>query len=173
MKKKPRGEDDEGSEEGGDGSGSGGGSGFIPSYYDLFGANMDEAAITALAEQALFENRISIKSKGIKVTALDKLQEARNKLQNEINTNPDQDGGAGLGLEDHPELAEMGGAVDPNTIVLPKSEQEALATNDMDLKLRLLAEYKKKMDMKMGNKPAPEPPAPRMRPTNTPRPRPF
>jgi hypothetical protein len=153
----------------------GGGSGFVPSYYDLLGTNVDEAEITALAAKALFENRISVKSKGIAVRALDKPQEARNKLQNEVNTNPEQEGGGGLGLEDHPELAEMGGAVDPNNIVLPQSEQEALATNDMDLKLRLLAEYKKKMEMKMGMKPAPEPaPAPRFRPSAPPpRPRPF
>lgn len=155
------------------GDSSGGGSGFVPSYYDLLGADVDEIELAGLSAKALQENRIKVKAKGISVTALDKPQEARNNLNAEINANPGDGAGGGLGLEQHPELAETGGDVDPNTIVLPKSEQEALASNDMDLKLQLLAEYKKKMDMKMGIRPAPEPtPAPRMRPSAPPRPRP-
>jgi hypothetical protein len=177
MKKKSTNDDlkDKDDEEGGDGGESGGGSGFVPSYYDLLGDDVDEIELAGLSAAALRENRIKVKAQGISVSALDKPQEARNDLNAEINANPGQDGG-GLGLEQHPELAEMGGDVDPNTIVLPKSEQEALASNDMELKLQLLAEYKKKMDMKMGNRPAPEPPAPapRMRPSAPPpRPRPF
>jgi len=158
-----------------EGTEGGGGSGFVPSYYDLLGADPDEVELAGLSAKALRENRIKVKSQGISVSALDKPQEARNNLNAEINSNPGQDGGGGLGLEQHPELAEMGGDVDPNTVVLPKSEQEALASNDMELKLQLLAEYKKKMDMKMGIRPAPEPtPAPRMRPSAPPpRPRPF
>lgn len=158
-----------------DEAGGGGGSGFVPSYYDLLGTNIDEIELAELSAAALRENRIKVKAQGISVSALDKPQEARNNLGSEIHNNPGQDGGGGLGLEQHPELAEMGGDVDPNTIVLPKSEQEALASNDMELKLQLLAEYKKKMDMKMGNRPAPDPaPAPRMRPSSPPpRPRPF
>lgn len=168
KKKKPTSTDEDGK--------NGQGGSIVPSYYDIYGTNIDEAEITALAVQALLENRISIKSKGISVTALDKPQEARNKIQND-NNDPGQEAGGGLGLEDHPELAEMGGMVDPNIIVLPKSEQDALAVKDMDLKLQLLAEYKKKMDMKMGMKLTEKPsPAPTIRPTNAPshpRPRPF
>ncbi len=170
MKKKVPDDDIEAkdSDEGGEGGG-----GFIPSYYDLLGTDVDEIELAGLSAKALLENRIKVKSKGISVSALDKPQESRNNLGSEINANPGQDGGGGLGLEQHPELAEMGGDVDPNTIVLPKSEQEALASNDMDLKLQLLAEYKKKMDMKMGASPAPAPEsAPRMRPSAPPRPRP-
>jgi hypothetical protein len=176
MKKKNTSDDldDKEDDEGGQGGDSGGGSGFVPSYYDLLGTDADEIELAGLSAQALRENRIKVKSQGISVSALDKPQEARNDLGSEVNANPGQDGG-GLGLEQHPELAEMGGDVDPNTIVLPKSEQEALASNDMELKLQLLAEYKKKMDMKMGRSPSPEPPAPapRMRPSAPPRPRPF
>lgn len=173
KKKSSNGDLDNNNDEDGGKSGSGG-SGFVPSYYDLLGSDVDEIELAGLSAAALRENRIKVKSQGIPVSALDKPQEARNNLNTEVNANPGQDGG-GLGLEQHPELAEMGGDVDPNTIVLPKSEQEALASNDMDLKLQLLAEYKKKMDMKMGNRPAPEPtPAPRMRPSAPPpRPRPF
>lgn len=170
KKKKSTSKDDDDIDEGGNGGN------ITPLYYDTSVPTIDEAEITALADKALHENRISIKSKGIIVTALDKPQEDRNRLQND-NNNPglSEDGGSGLGLEDHPELAEMGGMVDPNIIVLPKSEQDALAVKDMDLKLRLLAEYKKKMDMKMGAgmKPTEKPsPAPTIRPTNTPHPRP-
>lgn len=152
----------------------------IQSYYDLLGVvdvDVDEAELAALAAKALHENRLKVKASGTPVSALDKPQEARNNFGSEINSTPGQDAGgeSGLGLEQHPELAEMGGDVDPNTIVLPKSEQEALASNDMELKLQLLAEYKKKMEMKMGNRPDLEPaPAPRIRlSAPPPRPRPF
>lgn len=175
--KEKMGADDE--ENGDDGKAGGSGSGgMIPSYFDIFASNADEAEITALAAKALQENRISLKSKGHSVSALDKRQEARSRMQNN-DIGPEQEAGgpSGTGLENHPELAESGGMIDPNIIVLPKSEQEALAVQDLDLKLELLAKYKKKMDMKMGMALKEQPrPGPTIRPTNTPsrpRPRPF
>lgn len=182
MKKKPANpkknkrtkEEIDSDEEGGESGGKAGS--LVPSYFDIFASNFDEDEIAKLAAKALQENRIAVKSKGIAVSALDKPQEARSRLQND-NVGPEQEAGSGLGLEDHPELAEMGGMVDPNVIVLPKSEQEALAVKDLDLKLELLAKYKKKMDMKMGMSLKEQPrPSPTIRPTNAPsrpRPRPY
>lgn len=183
-----------GGDEGGDsgtagGTGTAGGAGWVPSYYELLGISEDEQKMTEMAAQALFEQRISVKSQGYDVTALSKMQKLRNQLQDpSIGNGYANDGGSSLGLEEHPELAEMGGDVDPNNVVLPESELAA-ASNDpklqnklrnrlaakfgmsSDLSLQTLkAEYEKKM--KMQKRPAPEE-QPRYRPTNAPKYRPY
>lgn len=189
MKKKHRDdedhdEDDDGGDEGSTGSG---GSGLTPNYYELLGVTTDEKQLTELAAQALFEQRISIKSKGIDVTALSKMQKLRNKLQNP-NSDPAM-GGSSLSLDEHPELADLGGDVDPNTIVLPESEAAERASNDpaLELKLRqrmaakfgmskdislqsMQEEYKKKMEMRSRPRPD-EPEPPRYRPAPRPTPK--
>ena len=193
------GDNDSGSSGGGEGGSDGGvtgaaggkgGSGWVPSYYELLGITEDEQKLTELAAQALFEQRISVKSQGYDVTALSKVQQLRNQMQDPGIGN-DNDGGGSLGLEDHPELAELGGDVDPNIIVLPESELLAAgASNDPKLqnKLRqrlaakfgmgsdlsmqsMKAEYEKKMRMR-GPAPKAEP-RPRYRPTNAPKNRPY
>ncbi len=165
----------------GDGSagGAAGGS-WIPNYYELIGVSADEKELAGLAEQALFQQRVSIKAQGIEVTALSKIQKIRNQLQEPGQTN-NNDGGGGLALDEHPELAEQGGDIDPNLIVLPESEAAERASNDPQLRNRLAAklgmsggglsmqslkeEYANKMKMRA----QPPGPAPRYRPTNAPR----
>lgn len=173
---------------GADGSTGGGGTGaWIPSYYDLLGITADEKELIGLADQALFEQRISVKSQGIEVTALSKMQKLRNKLM-DPNANPDA--GNSAGFDEHPELADMAGDIDPNIIVLPESEAAERASNDPKLqnKLRnrlaakfgmgadlsmqsMKAEYEKKMRMRASPAPQQEP-RPRYRPADTPKPRP-
>ena len=175
---------DKDDESGGDGSESGGSGtgGLTPSYYELLGINADEAQLTELAAQALFEQRISIKSQGYDVTALSKMQQLRNKLL-DPNVNPNAEmSGSGLALDEHPELADLGGDVDPNTIVLPESEAAA-ASNDPQLQLKLRQraaakfgvgsgvslqtmqeEYKKKMELRSRPRPDEPEPTPRYRP---------
>jgi len=188
VKKKRRDDEehDEDDEDDGGDTGSGG-SGLTPNYYELLGITTDEKQLTALAEQALFEQRISVKSKGIDVTALSKMQKLRNKLQNP-NSDPAM-GGSALALDEHPELADLGGDVDPNTIVLPESEAAERASNNpaLELKLRqrmaakfgmsqdislqsMQEEYKKKMEMRSRPKPD-EPEPPRYRPAPRPTPK--
>jgi len=171
-----------------DGGDSGGaGSVIIPNYRELLGIDVDEKQLTELAANALFEQRISVKSKGFDVTALSKMQKLRNQLNNP-NTDPSM-GGSGLALDEHPELADMGGDVDPNTIVLPESEAAERASNDPALQLKLRQrmaakfgmskdislqsmqeEYKKKMEMRSRPRPQ-EPEPPRYRPAPKPSPR--
>lgn len=176
--------DDE--EEGGDTGGSGG-SGFVPSYSDLIAVDSDEAEIAKNAKEALFAQRVSLKSQGNKVSALDKLQKMRNQLSDPTLAAQLAAGG-GSGLEEHPELPELGGAFDD--IVFPESEAEAAAraSNDPKLRNRLAArlgmgrdlsaltqkmEYEKKQKLKMQARPAPEEEyRPRFRPAAPPKPRP-
>jgi hypothetical protein len=186
-KSKDKDEDD--GEGGGDGSTGGqSGGGFIPSYFELFGIGVDEQELAKLASQALFDNRISVKSKGFDVSALSKIQELKNRLGDPALAA--ELAASGINLQEHPELADQGGDIDPNIIVLPESEAAARASNDPKLqnKLRnrlaaklgmsrdvslqaMQEEYKKKMEMRIRPKPGEEPPAPRITPT--PRPRPY
>ena len=181
--------DDDDGTEGGKGSegttgSSGGGSGIIPGYHELFRIDADEKEMAKFAAEALDKQRISIKSKGYEVTALSKMQKLRNQLQDpSLGQEP---GGGGLNLEQHPELAELGGEVDPNIVVLPDSELSAAQIrNDPQLRNRLAAklgmgmglsiqsmraEYEKKMKQRMA--PAPEP-RPRYRPVSAPKNRPM
>lgn len=169
------GEDEDEDDKGGGESGSGR---WIPSYYELLGISADEKELTGLTAEALFELRLAIKAQGYDVTALSKIQQFRNKL-NDVGLDNANDGG-GIDLEAHPELAELGGDIDPNLIVLPESELIAAAKNDPQLRNRLVEQYKQKMKMRaqLLNKPkpsAPEPrpaPTPRYRPTNAPKNRP-
>ncbi len=166
--------------DGGEGGGEGGsggvaGGGIIPSYYDLIGnVGINDKELAALSEIALFEQRISLKTKGFDVTALDRKQ----RLGQNVGPNAGPAAESGLGLDEHPELVDMGGELDPNTIVLPESEIAA-RSNDPELRLAaklgmgmslpaLREEYKNKMKMRA----SPEPDAPRYRPT-APRPRPY
>jgi hypothetical protein len=187
-------EDQEGGS--GDASGQGGAAGgggtgrWVPSYYDLLGYSSDEKELIGLAEQSLFAQRISLKSQGHEVTALSKMQKLRKQLA-EPGVDPNiQNQASGMDVEQHPELAESEGYVDPNIIVLPESEAVERASNDPKLqnKLRnrlaarmgmgsdlsmqsLKAEYEKKMRERY--RPAPqEEPRPRFRPTETPKYRP-
>lgn len=171
-------------------AGGGAAGAWIPNYYDLLGYNAEEKELIGLAGQALFEQRISVKSQGIEVTALSKMQKLRNKLM-DPNANLEADGGGSLGLDEHPELAESGGDIDPNNIVLPESEAAERASNDPKLKNQLRnrlaakfgmgsdlsmqsmkAEYEKKMRMRASPS-LREEPRPRYRPTDTPKPRPH
>jgi hypothetical protein len=122
------------------------------------------------------------------------MQKLRNRLQEPgLDNSP---GGGGSGFEEHPELPEMDGAIDPNQIVLPESEA-AERSNDpklqLQLKQRMAAkfgmsqnisieamkeEYKKKMELRSHPVPRPEntpeppepTPTPRFRPRNAPKP---
>ncbi len=112
-----------------DGSSSSGGAatgGIVPSYNQLFWIDGDEKQLIGLVSDALFEQRIAVKSKGYDVTALSKSQELRNKLYDPSVSN-DNDGGGSIDLDAHPELAETGGDVDPNIVVLPESEEPGMA----------------------------------------------
>jgi hypothetical protein len=182
-------EDQEGGSggEAGGAAGSAGGGTWFPNYYELMGLSADEKELSALAEQALFEQRLGIKSKGYDVTALSKIQKLRNQMQDpSLGNSP---GGGGLGLEEHPELVELGGDVDPNLIVLPESEAAERASSDPKLQLQLRnrlaaklgmsadislqsmkAEYEQKMKMRLEAKPEDKP---RYRPSNAPKPRPM
>lgn len=128
--------DDE-EEEGGKGGkggrgGSGGGSGFIPTYDDLIAVSPEEAEIARNAKDALFAERVSLKSAGYKVEALDKKQQLRKQM-----TDPRMAAelaAGGSNLEAHPELPETAGVFDD--IAFPESEPEAAASNDPDLALR-------------------------------------
>lgn len=185
-------EDEEGSsgQNGGTGesgsTGAGGTGRWVPSYYDLLGYTSDEKELIGLADQALFAQRISIKSQGIEVTALSKMQKLRNKLS-DPNAQPSNEAG-GMDLEQHPELAESEGFLDPNIVVLPESEAAERASNDPKLqnKLRnrlaakmgmgadlsmqsMKAEYEKKMKARSRPAPGVEEPKPRYRPAETPK----
>ena len=175
--------------EGGEGGTTGSGS-WVPNYYELLNLDVDEKQLGELVDQSLFEQRISIKAKGYEVTALSKMQKLRNQLNDPRQENTV---GGGLNLEEHPELADMGGDVDPNNIVLPESEAAERASNDPQLQLKLKQrmaakfgmsqnisiqsmkeEYKKKMELRSRPAPDPEPtPQPRYRPTNSPKNRPI
>jgi hypothetical protein len=172
--------------DGGEGGSNGGGGGFIPSYNDLIAVDENEAEIAKNAKEALLSQRISLKSQGNKVTALDKLSQKRNQLYDPTMAAQLAAGG-GSNLEQHPELANEGGAFDD--IVFPESEAEAAASNDPQLRNRLAAklgmgrdlnvltqkmEYEKKEKLKIQSRPAPAPEEelrPSYRPS-TPRPRP-
>ena len=56
----------------GGGSGKSGAGGFIAYYEDLFAVTADEAEIARCAKEGVFTNRVSLKSQGKEVTALDK-----------------------------------------------------------------------------------------------------
>lgn len=125
---------DGGSEEGDGEAGGKGGStagGFIPSFDELIAVSPEEAELARAAKDALFAQRVSLKSQGHKVSALDKKQEMRNNLRTPALGN---DAGGGSNLEEHPELPEMAGVFDD--IAFPESEAEAAASNDPDLALR-------------------------------------
>ena len=187
-------DDDKGGSTGGEGSLAPKGDVWIPGFDDFnqIGIidNEEENLSKILAPQALFENRMSVRAKEkIEVTALSKAQEQRQKQRNKSNLNAEQTDGGGLGLASHPELADMGGEVDPNHIVLPESEKMGfLSKTKSDPKLQhklqqklaqkfgmgsigglskeaLEAEYKKKMKIKE----SPEP-KPRFSPQRAPKP---
>lgn len=175
-------EDDEGTAGSTGTTGSSGG-GIIPGYHELFRIDADEKQMAKYAVDALDKQRISIKSMGYEVTALSKMQKLRHQLQD-----PSLDqGGGSLNLAEHPELAELGGDVDPNIVVLPDSELTAAQIrNDPQLRHRLAAklgmgmnlsiqtmraEYEKKMRNRISIAPAPQI-KPRYRPTNAPKNRP-
>lgn len=107
-----------------------------------------------LAEQALFDTRINIKSKGYEVTALTKIQELKEKMENKIkkrlsnSSGTNSPSGGGTGHESHPDLPEMGGEADPNNIILPESEELSAerASNDPKLQNKL----KNKLQQKFG-----------------------
>lgn len=159
--------------------------GIIPGYHELFRIDADEKQMAKFAADALDTQRISIKAKGYEVTALSKMQKLRQQLQD---PSLDQDGGSGLNLDAHPELADLGGAVDPNIVVLPDSELTAAQIrNDPQLRHRLAAklgmgmglsiqsmraEYEKKMKNRIKMAPGPQPPKPRYRPISAPKNRP-
>lgn len=176
-------EDDDDDTDGTSGDGGTGG-GIIPNYYELFRVDADEKEMAKFAAEALDKNRISVKSKGYEVTALSKMQKLRNQLQD---PSLDQGGGGSLDLAEHPELAILGGDVDPNIVVLPDSEltAEQIRSNPqlrnrlaaklgmgMGLSIQTMrAEYEKKMKNRI--KMAPEPQVkPRYRPVNAPKNRP-
>lgn len=182
-------EDDEeqasqGSQTEGGSGGTGGSGGVIPGYHELFRIDADEKEMAKFASDALERQRISVKSKGYEVTALSKMQKLRHQLQE---PGLDAGEGAGLGLEEHPELPELGGEVDPNIVVLPDSELTVdQIRNDPKLRNRLAAklgmgmglsiqsmraEYEKKMKNRMRVAPAPEE-KPRYRPVSAPKNRP-
>ncbi len=133
----PEEEKDQDGTEGGEGGEQGGGTGrgaagFIPSFDDLIAVSPEEAEIAKLAKDGVFAQRVSLKSQGHKVSALDRKQELRNRLSNP-GIGAELSGG-GTNLEEHPELPEMAGVFDD--VVFPESEPEAAASNDPDLALR-------------------------------------
>lgn len=160
--------------------------GIIPGYHELFRIDADEKQMAVYAAEAVDKQRISIKAKGYEVTALSKMQKLRQQLQD---PSLDQEGGgSALNLDAHPELAELGGDIDPNLVVLPDSELTAAQIrNDPQLRHRLAAklgmgmglsiqsmraEYEKKLKNRLQIAPGPQP-RPRYRPTNTPKNRPY
>lgn len=180
---------DDDQEDGGDsGGGRGGGNGrFIPTYSDLIPTTADETALASGAAEALFEQRISLKTQGHKVSALEKLQRLREKMSDPAMAAELANSG-GSNMAAHPELAELGGAFDD--ISFPESEAEAAAraSNDPQLRNRLKAklgmggdvsaltlkeEYRKKqeLNMKLGKRLEPEfDNKPRFRAAPTPKP---
>lgn len=173
--------------EGGKGRGGKGGSGYIPTFDDLIAVSPEEADIARWAKDALFNQRVTLKSQGEKVDALDKRQELRKRMS-DPNIANDLSGGGSSGLEKHPELPETGGAFDD--VVLPEVEAAEAAANDPQLSnqlrnrlgmgmsaeaIRYDLEKKNKEKLKMSTR-APEPePRPQyvMRPAEPPpRPRP-
>lgn len=172
-------------EKGKGGKGGKGGGGYIPSFDELIAVTPEEAEIARAAKDALFAQRVSLKSQGEKVAALDKKQELRKKLADPRVAN---ELGGGSNLEEHPELPELGGAFDD--IVFPEIEAEAAARNNPELKHELRArlgmgmsveaikydlEKKNKEKMRLTSRPAPEAkPEYVIRPAAPPpRPRPF
>ncbi len=105
---------------------------YIPGFDDLITVSPEEAELARCAKDALFAQRVSLKSQGHKVSALDKKQELQNKMAAPRNA-AELDGG-GSNLEKHPQLEEMAGVFDD--IEFPESEAEAAASNDPDLALR-------------------------------------
>lgn len=173
-------QDGQGGEGGDSGEAGAAGSGVIPSYEALIGnLGVNDKELAALSEMALFEQRVSLKGQGHNVAALETKQRLRQ--QNNPDVGPGEPGAGIGGLDEHPELVDMGGDIDPNTIVLPESEIAA-RSNDPELRLAarlgmglsmqtLREEYKNKMKMRAS--PAPEA-RPRYRPTSpAPRPRPY
>lgn len=106
---------------------------YIPGFDDLIAVSPEEAELAACAKDALFAQRVSLKSQGHKVSALDKKLELRKKLDNP-GIGAELNAGGGSNLEKHPELPEMAGVFDD--VVFPESEVEAAASNDPDLALR-------------------------------------
>lgn len=178
---------EKGNEEGDE---SGGGRGiFIPSYVELT-PTADESAMAADNADAVFLNRVSLKSQGKEVEYFENLQRARKKYSDPAMAVELANSGGGPNLAAHPELAELGGAFDD--IAFPESELEAAASasNDPQLRNRLVAklaakfgmgrgvseltmkeEYRKKqeLNMKLGKRLAPEPElAPKFRPVAAP-----
>lgn len=172
--------------EDGDGKGGkGGAAGFIPDYNQLFAVSAEETEIARCAKEGLLAQRVSLKSQGEQVTALDKIQELKKKFS-DPRVAAELVNSGGFDLEAHPELAELGGAFDD--IVFPESEAEAAAraSNDPQLSNELRArlkmglslgsareELKNKEKMRMSPGPTPDEPAPRPTFRNTPKPRPY
>lgn len=116
-----------------DGSGTEGSSGARGvAFTDWLSADSEETELPALSKETVFENRISIKSQGYDVAALNKKQDLRQQIGADFSNDVGYDPG-GLGLEKHPELPEFGGTVEPENIVLPDSE---LVSNTADPKLQ-------------------------------------
>lgn len=172
--------------EGGKGKGGKGGSGFIPTFDELIAVTPEEAEIARCAKDALFSQRVSLKSQGEKVAALDRRHDIRNRFDDPRIAAEMSQGGSNL--EAHPELPELGGAFDD--IVFPEIEAEAAALNDPELRnelknrlgmgmskeaLKYEYEKKNKEKMQLSARPAPEPrPEYVIRPAAPPpRPRPF
>ncbi|HSX20405.1 MAG TPA: hypothetical protein VLG38_04710 [Gammaproteobacteria bacterium] len=161
------GEEGEGGESGSSGKG-GKGSIFLASYDELVAVSPEEAEIARAAKDAVFAQRVSLKSQGNKVAALDRKQELRNKLS-DPRVAAELAAGGGSNLEEHPELPELGGAFDD--IAFPEAEIEAAAANDPQLRnalkarmgmgmsveaLRYELENKNKEKLRLSARPAPE-----------------
>lgn len=170
--------------EGGKGKGGKGGTGFFTTFDELIAVTPEEADIARYAKEALFSQRVSLKSQGEKVAALDRRQ--RNRFDDPRMAAEISQGGSNL--EAHPELPELGGAFDD--IVFPEIEAEAAALNDPELRnelknrlgmgmskeaLKYEYEKKNKEKLSMSARPAPEQkPEYVIRPAAPPpRPRPF
>jgi len=130
--------DNDDSEQGGKGKGGKSGSGVIPTFNELMIAvSTDEAEIARCAKDALFAQRVSLKSQGHKVKALDSKQERRSRLANQALAN---EGGGGSNLQEHPLLKDTGGRAFDD-IEFPENEAEAAAANDPELKNELKLGY--------------------------------
>lgn len=124
--------EEEGGEGGESGTGGKGAAGFRPSFLDLIAVTPEEAEIARCAKDALFAERVSLKSAGFKVDALDKKQELRKKITDPRIAAEIAVGGSNL--EAHPQLEQMDGVFDDKAF--PEIEEEAAASNNPDLALR-------------------------------------
>ena len=91
----------------------------------------------ALAVDVLDDIRIGIRTKGHKVAALE--QKNRKNLSNcgvSPEDNLTNDSGSSLNVDEHPELAYMGGKVDPNQVVIPDSQINDSNINKMSMQDR-------------------------------------